>query len=239
MTTHIFKDLPKDQLRYGIFDFDNSIVETESLFATFDCDLLNAVLEQAGLTPDLTRADVRALAGNNDVKKLQIIAERKGFDSALYLADFQNSRNAARATLFADHPVTIANGLYDLLDQLQDNRALATNKTRARLLPDMEIMGIADLFNVIVASDGLQKKPAPDVILKAMEGLSATPKVSVYFGDTVLDIQAALAAGTYAVGFIIEGIEGHEDRVEAMKDAGAHAVTDDYRDMIPYMNTSL
>lgn len=234
MTIQIFRDIPTGQLRYGIFDFDNGIVDTESVFAEFDCDLLNEVLEQAGFYPDLLPKNIRLLAGNSGSEKLKIIADSKNFDPNSFLEEFNARRTDKRKTLFADRPVAIAEGLHALLDHLGERRALATNKKEAKLIPDMKAMGITGLFNVLITSDGLNKKPAPDVILKALEALSAASEQSVYFGDNVADIEAAIAADICAVGFIIEGIKGHEDRVKAMQSAGAHAVTDNYRDMISF-----
>jgi beta-phosphoglucomutase-like phosphatase (HAD superfamily) len=39
--------------KYAIFDFDGVIADTETVFARFDCALLNDVLVKAGLEPSL------------------------------------------------------------------------------------------------------------------------------------------------------------------------------------------
>ncbi len=162
--------------------------------------------------------------------------QNRNFDPNDFLEEFNASRTDKRKTLFADKPVAIAEGLNALLDHLGERRALATNKKEAKLIPDMKAMGITGLFNVVITSDGLNKKPAPDVILKALEALSAASERSVYFGDNVTDIEAAISANVCAIGFIIEGIKGHEDRARAMQAAGAHAVIDNYQVMIPFFN---
>ena len=234
MTLQIFKNFPDQQLVFGVFDFDNGIVDTESVFAIFDCQLLNEALVKAGVEADLMPETVRPLAGNSGGDKLRIIAGQKGFDPEPFIEGFNVCRSELRKTLFRDHAAPKAAGLDVFLAHLGDRRVLATNKKAVKLFPDLEAMGLSDLFEIIVTSDDLNKKPAPDVIVKALEQLSAQPEESAYFGDNVLDIEAAVAAGVTAVGFIIEGLEGHEDRIEAMKQAGAHAVTDDYADMVPY-----
>jgi|GEM_PF-2020734 len=234
MTILIFEDIQQNQMRYGIFDFDNGIVDTEAVFAAFDRALLNDVLRQAGLAGDLTLAYMRDLAGHSGSEKLKIIARAKGFSADDFLDAFNETRTAQRQTLFRDKPASMARGLEALLGHLGERTALATNKKEAKLIPDMENMGISALFDIVVTSDGLNKKPAPDVIIKAMGRLGAAAEQSVYFGDNVTDIEAARAANTCAIGFIIEGLAGHESRIEAMKQVGAHAITDNYEDMIPY-----
>lgn len=236
MTIEFFHDISPDAFNYGIFDFDNGIVDTEAVFAVFDCGLLNAVLQQAGIDGDLTPEYVRTLAGHSGGEKLHIIAEQQGFSPEPYLDAFNQERSRLRSTLFQEHHVPLAKGLKALLSHLGQRKALATNKKAAKLFPDMDAMGIRDLFQIIVTSDGLNKKPAPDVILKAMEYLAAEPQGCVYFGDNVSDIEAARAADAFAVGFIIEGLAGSQERIEAMRQAGAHAVTDDYTDVIPLFN---
>ncbi len=228
---HIFKDLPKS-LQFGIFDFDNGIVDTESVFSQFDCELLNEVLEKADLAPELTPTDIRPLAGNSGSEKLRLIANRYNFPAESYIEAFNTKRSALRKTLFKTHPAPLAKGLEELLSHISPNHALATNKKAFKLHPDMAAMGIEDMFDIIVTSDELNKKPAPDVILKAMEQLNAPASQCVYFGDNITDIEAALAANICAVGFIIEGLERHDSQVKAMADAGAHAVIDNYLDVI-------
>ena len=235
MAIQFFDTIPKDQFHFGIFDFDNGIVDTESVFAQFDRDLLNEVIRLAKKDPLLTAADVRPLAGNSGSEKLKIIAKRYGFDPMPYLDGFNEKRNRLRTNLFQYKPAPLAQGLQALLDHLESRRALATNKKAFKLEPDMKAMGIENMFDVIVTSDGLNKKPAPDVIIEAMKQLNAAPEETVYFGDNVSDIEAAIKAGVYAFGFIIEGLDNEGARIQAMRDAGAHAVLDDYQDVIRYI----
>lgn len=230
----IFSSLPLENLEFGIFDFDNGIVDTESVFAEFDRDLLNEVILSERQVPLLTADDVRPLAGHSGSEKLLLIAKRYNFDAEPYLSAFNDKRNRLRTNLFQHKPAPLAKGLNALFDHLGERRALATNKKAFKLTPDMKAMGIDHLFDVIVTTDELPKKPAPDVILKAIKELSANNTQCAYFGDNVSDIQAAIAANVTAVGFVIEGMEGNDARVQAMKDAGAHAVIDDYNDAIAF-----
>jgi len=60
---------------------------------------------------------------------------------------------------------------------------------------------IAHLFDVLVGGDETERqKPAPDPLLLALERLGAAPAGAAYVGDSPYDMQAARAAGLYAVG---------------------------------------
>jgi HAD superfamily hydrolase (TIGR01509 family) len=221
--------------QYAIFDFDGVIADTETVFARFDCALLNDVLVKAGLEPHLTPSYVRTLAGNNEVRKLEIVAEKYGFDGAPYLSDFKAARDATRGSLFSDYPVPLGKGVREFIAGLEGRCALATNKSSAKLLPDLELMEIEDLFSILVPCDPpLQKKPAPDILLEAVKRLGADIGDCAYIGDNVLDMQAASAAGMAAIGFVIEGMDGHETRIDALLDHGARIVLDDFADVALY-----
>ena len=44
-------------------------------------------------------------------------------------------------------------------------------------------------------AEGISKKPAPDMVLKAMKQLNASPEECVYIGDSDVDLQTARNAG--------------------------------------------
>ena len=234
MTIEII-DLPADiTFSHAVLDFDGVVADTEGVFAVFDCALFNEVLKLVGQVPDLAPSYVRTLAGNGAERKLELVAERRGFDPAPFLDEYLANRTKARKTLFQDHPVPLAQGLDEFTEAMAGRFGVATNKNSEKLLPDMKIMGLDGRFPVIVPCDPpLRKKPQPDVIVTALEKLGADPDSSIYVGDNVLDMEAALAAGVTPIGFVIEGLEGHEERAEALKAAGAIVITDDFRDLLP------
>lgn len=219
-----------------IFDFDGVIADTENVFATFDCRLLNDVLERAGLPPSLTPHDIRQLAGNNDAAKLAIIAKRYDFDPTPHQDEFIKTRSAQRKTLFRDSPAPIGANLMVFLNSIKGRNALATNKTAAKLFYDLELMALDTLFDTIITCDPpLRKKPAPDMLLEAAKRLNAHPENCAYIGDNTLDIQAAIAAQMIPIGFIIEGTAQHPTREQELKDHGAHIIIDDFMAITPYL----
>jgi len=222
---------------HAVFDFDGVVADTERVFADFDCALLNDVLRQAGVAADLVAADIRAMAGNGGSKKLSIIAEDKRFDPAPYRDAFVENRTEKRKTLFADHPVSTGQNIHAFLDALCTPYALATNKSSAKLFHDMALMGLSDMFDIIVPCDPpLMRKPAPDLLIAAMALIDAAADSSVYIGDNMLDMEAARAAGMIPVGFIIEGMGYNAQRARDLTEAGAAIVIDDFADLIPYID---
>lgn len=221
--------------KYVIFDFDGVVADTETVFAEFDGRLLNDVLEQAGVPDRLNFEDVRAMAGHNGEDKLKITAERFGVDLSAYQYAFAKTRTVERKTLFKDHPVSLGRNLREFVATL-NQYGLATNKRSAKLLPDMELMGVLELFPVIVTADPpMRKKPAPDMLLKAASLLNAAPEDCAYIGDNTLDMQAAKAANMLAVGFIIEGKNKHKERAAALIEHGADLVIDDFSALKGYV----
>ncbi|MDB4941545.1 MAG: Beta-phosphoglucomutase [Labilithrix sp.] len=66
----------------------------------------------------------------------------------------------------------------------------------------MVLDGLAwnEVFDAVVASEGLRGKPAPDVFLAAAERLGVAPSQCVAFEDAANGVQAAAAAGMLVVG---------------------------------------
>ena len=70
---------------------------------------------------------------------------------------------------------------------------------------------LADEFDVVVAhEDTSRHKPEPDPVLLAVERLGGEPSRAAYVGDSPFDIQAAKAAGAYAVAVAWGGIHPDE-----------------------------
>lgn len=223
-------------VKYVIFDFDGVIADTEGVFAEFDCGLINSVLLKLGISPSLTPFDIRGLAGYPGEEKLLTIGKIIDSDIQPFIEEFKEERTKKRRTLFKDHKVDLGRNLRELLDKLNGNAALATNKIAIKLAHDMKMMDIENLFEIIVPCDApMNRKPEPDIIIEAMKRLNAKPEECAYVGDNPNDMIAANSAGVMAVGFIIEGLEGNKPRSDALNHKGAEIVIDDFADLFPYI----
>lgn len=105
--------------------------------------------------------------------------------------------------------------------------AAVTNAPRANAEVMVGILGLAEFFPVVVTGEECgegRSKPAPDAYLRALELLGASADRSVVFEDSVIGIQAGVAAGMPVVAI---AAESREARVVA---AGASLVVRDYLD---------
>lgn len=74
--------------------------------------------------------------------------------------------------------------------------AVASGGTREAVARTLNYIGAGNLFDVIVTIDDvLHGKPAPDTFLVAARKLEVDPTQCVVFGDSVLDVEGAKAAG--------------------------------------------
>ncbi len=77
--------------------------------------------------------------------------------------------------------------------------AVGSSSKNARAV--LERVGLANAFDAIVDGYGFERaKPAPDIFLNAAQLLDATPAQCVVVEDAAAGIQAAKAAGMFAVG---------------------------------------
>jgi len=95
-------------------------------------------------------------------------------------------------------------GIEDLLIGLRDEGrtlGLVTAKRRTTVELAFATLPIAHLFETVVAGDDtIKHKPSPEPLLLALERLGASAAEAAYVGDSPYDMQAARAAGLYAVG---------------------------------------
>lgn len=79
--------------------------------------------------------------------------------------------------------------------------AVSTSKMKKVAGPGLEVIGIRDLFDIVVGSEDTKRhKPFGDPILYAAKELGFEPEQCAYIGDSPFDIQAAHDAGVTSVG---------------------------------------
>ena len=89
-------------------------------------------------------------------------------------------------------------GIIDLVESLSTagiKTAVVSNK------PDPAVQALCrdyfpDLFDYAAGeTDGVRRKPAPDMVLNAIDAMGVSPDRAVYIGDSEVDIQTAANAG--------------------------------------------
>lgn len=173
-----------------VFDLDGTLVDSlPDIVASF-----LAAFDVVGLPPPAA-ADARATVGKPLEEMYAAFAPEKA------VADLAAAYRQHYPRHFRDHSRPFP-GVPELLEELGRRgfaRAVATTKRTEMALRFVEAMGLAPLLDHVQGTDDIPHKPAPDVVLRAIEALGA--RGSWMVGDTVSDVQAGRAAGlrTYAV----------------------------------------
>ena len=92
---------------------------------------------------------------------------------------------------------------------------LATSGTPEDVEDFRAKLGIDDVVHAVVNSgDVEQSKPAPDIVLAALDAAGVGPDRAVMVGDTVYDVRAARAAGVPCISLLAGGVGESELRQE-------------------------
>lgn len=102
---------------------------------------------------------------------------------------------------------------------------VASNSASARLERSLHTLAIVERFGSHVFSADMvtRPKPAPDLLLHAARVMGARPARTVMIDDNEHGVEAAVAAGMPAIGFIAPG-DPREGRKEVLRAAGADVV---------------
>jgi HAD superfamily hydrolase (TIGR01509 family) len=95
--------------------------------------------------------------------------------------------------------------------------AVASNSPTAIVQDLLNNAGLLHYADALIGADQVREsKPAPDLILKALESLGIKKKEACYIGDSVYDARAAEAAEIFFVGYKREGdlsVTGFQDLI--------------------------
>lgn len=210
-----------------IFDLDGTLLDTLADLT----DSLNYALGKYGL-PGRKPAEVRSFVGNG-VARLVELAIPGGRNHPHYgscLADFRKhyAENMQNKTM----PYQ---GIRELLEELSRNGfklGIVSNKF------DQAVKGLNRFYFgayvkvAIGESPNIQRKPAPDTVLKALAELGATANQAVYVGDSEVDVKTAHNSGLICVG----ATWGFRDRT-VLEREGADYIIDQPQELLPILNT--
>ncbi|MGH3685367.1 MAG: HAD-IA family hydrolase [Pseudonocardiaceae bacterium] len=121
------------------------------------------------------------------------------------------------------HRVTLFDGVVDTVRTLRERGlrlAVATGKSGPRARSLLDQLGVLSLFDHVIGSDEVARpKPAPDIVVHALDRLGVAPQDAVMIGDSVADLASASSAGVTAVA----ALWGEADEDELIR-AQPHAV---------------
>lgn len=197
----------------AIFDMDGTVLNTLDDLAS----ALNYVLAETGHAHAYGTAQVRQFFGSGvQVALTRVLAIEKGiasYDQLEYvgqdgdaIAPRVDAQEVSRIQdifrpYYAAH-CAIQTGEYAGISQLLGHlRAAGIQTAVVSNKPDLAVQKLtADYFQglfdlALGEQPQIRRKPAPDMVLKALKDLGLTPEQAVYIGDSEIDIETAKSAG--------------------------------------------
>lgn len=207
----------KAKIKAIFFDLDGTLIDTDDAVL----DRLASKLERfSGLLPgrDPRRLLRRAmLVAEGPVNHAVTLLDLLGLDDNVFAL---GDRLRRLKGLRIQGQFVAVEGAVETLRGLHDNYHLGIITTRSRrdAAAFLGQFGLEGLFQVVVArEDTWRLKPHPEPIHYAVDFLGLSPTQCAMVGDTAVDIAAAKAAGSYAVG-VLCGFGELEDLAKAGAD---------------------
>ena len=178
-----------------VFDCDGTLLDTLT-------DLRNAVnyVLRAHDLPERSVPEVKAALGNGvaHLMRQSLPASISDDEFTNYLDEFKAYYEKHLQDYTAPYP-----GILDVLDTLRAKGyklAIVSNKIQEGITPlNKEYFG--DRLPVAIGErPGLQRKPAPDMVLQALQELDSTQGESIYIGDSEVDVATAKNSGLLCIG---------------------------------------
>jgi HAD superfamily hydrolase (TIGR01509 family) len=188
-----------------IFDVDGTLVDSNDAHARAWTDALH----EYGY--EVSFAQVRKLIGmGSDHLLPAIINIEKESDQGQAIA--QRRGQIFKAQYLPT--VTALPGAHALVQRLHAagiKLVVASSATKEELSALLRIAQVADLLpEQTSADDAQQSKPAPDIVLVALQRLGLAPEAAVMIGDTPYDIQSAQQAGVAMIALRCGGWQDAE-----------------------------
>ncbi|NTU97954.1 MAG: HAD family hydrolase [Chlorobiaceae bacterium] len=182
--------------RLLVFDFDGTLADSEASIL----ETLNLVARDLGLS-GVDRSSARRGIGLPLIRTIEMGLGLEPDRAAGAVELYRTHYNEV-----AFHSTSLFPGVKETLNLLREDYllAIASNKSRQGLYDMMRHLGIYEWFSFIAgAQDVQQAKPAPDMVLIAMEALDIHAGECLVVGDTVYDIEMGqrASADTCAVTY--------------------------------------
>jgi pyrophosphatase PpaX len=202
------------RFRTVLFDLDGTVIDSGAMILASFRHATQTVLRRE--IPD--ELLLEGVGGSTLREQMQVLdAERVDELVDVYRAHNRTLHDELQA----------CGGMLDALARLgREGRrlGLVTSKRRVGIeLAVASLPELGDLFEVAGATHDTERhKPHPDPILLALERLDARPEETAYVGDSPFDVQAAKAAGVFAVAVTWGRIHTEERLREEEPDAVVH-----------------
>jgi pyrophosphatase PpaX len=179
------------RFRTVLFDLDGTVIDSGAMILASFRHATRTVLRRE--IPD--EQLMEGVGGQTLREQMQVLDEERVDE----LVDVYRTHNTA-----LHEELQACAGILVALEQLRrEGRRLGVVTSKRRVGIELAFKALPELervFDVAVGTDDTERhKPHPDPLLLAAERLGARPEETAYVGDSPFDIQAARAAGMFAV----------------------------------------
>jgi phosphoglycolate phosphatase len=170
-----------------LFDLDGTLLDS----AVDICGAVQQVLSATNECPDLSHEYLKSYIGRHLIDLFGEVfphypperVDRMIQDyRAIYL-----SRGHSQTVVYP--------GVAEALSALPGRKATATTKGTPTTRAVLDQFGLLRYFDHVQGTDGIPSKPAPDVLLAALEGVAGSPRDCLMVGDSGADMEAGRRAG--------------------------------------------
>ena len=205
-----------------IFDFDGVLVDSEILVAK----AFAKYMQNSGI--DIDEKEFASLAGKKTVQVIDILSKKYSIkDQEKFFRDIME----IASNIYKKELATVK-GAYDFVSNLKLNMFIGSNSMKERIIDGLQRVKLDKYFKPeqVYSFDLVDNpKPDPDVYLKALEDNNLIKTETIIIEDSAVGVMAGVAAGVKVIGLTAGG-HWHEKRDEKeLLEAGAFAVTDDYK----------
>lgn len=184
-------------LRAAIFDIDGTLVDSVDLHALAWHEAF------AHFGHDVSVEQARSQIGKGGDKLLPVfLSEEQLRDHGEQLEKWRGEHFKANYLPLV-RPFSAVPELLKKLRAQGIELAVGSSAKKDELEVYLDIAGIADLLDVKVSSDDVERsKPDPDVFEAALQKLKVEADAAIVIGDSPYDAQAAKRAGLRAIGLL-------------------------------------
>ncbi|MBP3967124.1 pyrophosphatase PpaX [Paenibacillus lignilyticus] len=206
-----------------LFDLDGTIMDTNELIIQSFLHSLKGIVP-----PEFDREHIIPSMGQPLTMQMQLFSGRE--DVTDLVAAYREINLQMHDDYVSAFPQVAE--VFARLHEAGIQIGIVTTKMRLTTERGLRYVGLYDYVEpgaIVTIEDVEHPKPHPEPVLKALEALGADPATTLMVGDSVVDIEAAEAAGVISVG-VAWSLKGEAK----LRESGARHVIHNMRELYAF-----